>query len=80
MFPLYFLIGSVIYMSYDIAPADPLRDIQPGSHARKRDLALAITVWCIALAVWPLAVVLRAAETVRRRKHERTGLKNRARP
>lgn len=65
---LYLLTGCMVYTSYDVAPVDILRDVQSRARARRRDVLLAVVVWCIALAFWPLAIVLRAGETVRRRR------------
>ncbi|MGW3202394.1 hypothetical protein ACWDBD_49510 [Streptomyces sp. NPDC001118] len=66
----YLLFGFLIYTATGTAPGDPLWDIQ-ADHARpprRREIAAAVAVWCIALALWPLALVLRAVHTLTRHR------------
>jgi hypothetical protein len=66
---VYLLIGAVLWASHGMMPLDALADMQadPSAPPRRREIAAAIVLYCIALAVWPFAIPLRAAFTVWRR-------------
>lgn len=66
---LYLLIGALVWTSYDVMPADALAELQadPNSPPRRGEIAAAVAMCVITLAVWPLAVFFRASSAVRRR-------------
>ncbi|WP_328484854.1 hypothetical protein OHS71_41015 (plasmid) [Streptomyces sp. NBC_00377] len=66
---LYLLIGALVWTSYDVMPGDVLAELQsdPTRSPRRRDIAAAVAMCVITLAVWPLAVFFRASSAVRRR-------------
>ncbi|MGW1839609.1 hypothetical protein [Streptomyces sp. NPDC002067] len=69
MFVLYILFGFLIYAATGTAPSDPLRAIQadPSKRPRQREMLAAVAVWCAALPLWPIALVLGATRTITRR-------------
>lgn len=71
MFVPYLLFGFLIYTATGTAPGDLLWDIQ-ADHSRpprRREILAAVAAWCVALALWPLALVLRAARTLTRHRN-----------
>lgn len=81
---LYLLIGILVSTSYNVLPMDGLADMQadPTRQPSHGELAGAVAVWVIAVAVWPLMIVFRSLAVVRdrsdarrtERRDERTGL------
>lgn len=59
---LYLLVGFFVIVSYGDLP-----DLREGEDRpfRSGELAAAIVVWCLVVAVWPLAVLCRAAGAAR---------------
>ncbi|WP_329235895.1 hypothetical protein [Streptomyces canus] len=84
MILLYLLIGLLVSTSYNVMPTDGLADLQadPTRQPSHGELASAVTVWVVAVAVWPLMIVFRALTAVRDRsgirrteqRDERAGL------
>ncbi|MGW2724898.1 hypothetical protein [Streptomyces sp. NPDC001492] len=66
---LYLLAGLLISASYNVMPTDGLADLQadPTRRPSRGELAAAVAVWVLAVAVWPLIVVYRAAAAIRGR-------------
>ena len=66
---LYLLIGVLVWTSYDVMPADVLAELQsdPNRPPRRREIAVAVAMCIVTLAVWPLAVLFRASSAIRRR-------------
>jgi hypothetical protein len=65
---LYLLVGVLVWTSYDVMPADVLAEYaDPSRPPRRRDIAAAVALCLITLAVWPLAVLFRAFTAVRHR-------------
>ncbi|MEU9481998.1 hypothetical protein [Streptomyces sp. NPDC048191] len=61
---IYLLFG-FLYFTGVSSPFDVAQDLAGERPVRRFDLALAVAVWCAALPLWPLAVVLRAVEALR---------------
>ena len=58
---IYLLLG-FLYFTGVSSPFDVAQDFTAGKRpVRRSELALAVAVWCAALPLWPLAVIVRAA-------------------
>ncbi|MDX2845907.1 hypothetical protein PV377_44525 [Streptomyces ipomoeae] len=70
---LYLLAGILVSTSYNILPMDALADMQadPTRQPSHGELAGAVAVWVVAVAVWPLMVAFRALAAVRDRPDTR---------
>ncbi|MFF4709624.1 hypothetical protein [Streptomyces sp. NPDC001297] len=67
---LYAVAGVVVSLSYDVMPTDGLSDLQtdPSRCPTRGELAAAVALWCLAVAVWPLMVAARALAAARARR------------
>ncbi|MBK6019449.1 hypothetical protein [Streptomyces sp. MBT53] len=73
MILLYVLIGVLVSTSYNVLPMDGLADMQadPTRQPSHGELAGAVAVWVVAVAVWPLMIAFRAVTAVRDRSDAR---------
>ncbi|MFK0160833.1 hypothetical protein ACIQVK_53500 [Streptomyces sp. NPDC090493] len=70
---LYLLAGILVSTSYNVLPMTGLADMQadPTRQPSHGELAGAVAVWVVAVAVWPLMIAFRALAAVRDRSDTR---------
>lgn len=72
---LYLIFGFLALSAAGSTPAESLEEIQAssGRAARPGEIAAAVAVWCVAVSVWPLAIVIRGVRALtaeaRRSRH-----------